>query len=135
MRVIDRTREDATAAQPVQARITTMRPVRLATLYDAGNDGRTWSIGKAMLGTITMQRMMCSKDEIFEQSRRVSDRRPCLFLKQGAHDLHCHRSGQLTMQMSTHAIRQQQQEGIAGEAIAHPVLITATTADLTVLIN
>ena len=39
------------------------------------------------------------------------------------------------MQMSPHAICQQQQERIAGEAIAHPILIAAATADLAVLIN
>ena len=45
MRVINRAREDATATQPVQARITAMGPVRFALLDDTHNDRGAGRVG------------------------------------------------------------------------------------------
>jgi hypothetical protein len=104
-------------------------------LNQAGDDGGAWCFRQIVNGAVTMDFAMCGEEGVFQKTLRLLHIRRGVFLEQRSDGLHRNLCRHFAHDVTTHAVRYQQQQGITREAVAHAVLIVLATADVAFLID
>ncbi len=133
--MINRSLENAAAADQVQARVADMCPDRDALLHDAGNESRSRRLGQAVLGTIAMQLAVRGQHRFFEESRGIRQDRLGVALVDRGQRLQGDLRRHLTARMPSHAIGHQDQHRVARVQVPHAVLIDLAPALFAFLVN
>src|SRR3569623_455982 len=112
-----------------------MCPYRIAMLHQTGDDGSARRYRQIVDSAIAMNLAVRREKSLLDKTFRYFDIGSGVLLKQGANGLKRNSCRSFALDMATHAIGQQLQQSVAGEAIAHADLVRLAAADIAFLIN
>ena len=123
LRVILGCADQAPLAKQIEARIAGVRPIRMARLDDDGDAGRARRFEHRELIGVGAERRVRAEHRLLKEFERIAQHRLGFLLEALDEQSHADLRGNLASRVTTHAVGDDQQQGVAPVRVGEPILI------------